>query len=181
MSLLDDVGPASWASGLALAAFADPEVRRVPGGIASFMWQGIAQTWVEQGLPGRTPSMQEVNRLVGWAGATWRAQQSLEGSLTRALQLNEPQAIEARHISPDLDARDLGQLPLGPAYRLRAEAQVLREGELVSEWMTVTLGQLPPVTTAELLDVATTAADEIFSGYAAQFADFTGHFVLSSY
>jgi len=89
-------------------------------------------------------------------------------------------------ISSDLDARDLSQLPLGPAYRLRAEAEVLVDGQPETQWLTVTLGHLPPLTTAELLDTATTAADEMFSAgcpiaTGAQFMDFTGQFVLSSY
>lgn len=163
-----------------LAAVNDPEVRGQPGGVQSFVWQTLRNDYLSRGEPLPAGAFQAVNTLLGVAGSARRASLALARDITEVNRSGLDRSLVAEHLARDIDARDLGQMPLGPEWRIRFEVAFNVEGESLRQWITWDPGLNPPGTVQELLDSSEDVAQLLAGDYGVDYEGLTGGFSVTT-
>lgn len=110
--------PFAHLSGLFFTARTDPEVRAQPGGAMQYVWQGITNNYLSQGLPLPPGAFQAVNEMWRWSTSVVQADSQLLLAQGRLATTGENQALDASMISQALDARPFDQRPEGSQFRV---------------------------------------------------------------
>src|SRR5205823_4224852 len=109
-------------------------------------------------------SFQAVNSLLSLAGQQRRATDELDRAIATYRRTGLDQALTGAQIAPDIDSRSLDARLGGAMYRIRYEAAVQVEGDIVMTRFTWDPGLELPQTVSGLLDSldaeAATAAED---------------------
>lgn len=142
----------------------DPQVRATPGGVQQYVWQSVRNDFLSRGENLPPGSFQAVNQLLGLAGQQRRAVQNLNRAISDYQRTGLDQAITAQHLAADIDSRSLDARLGGDRYRIRFQAPMTIEGELVNVPLTWDPGLELPQTVSGLLagldDAAMAAAQD---------------------
>jgi hypothetical protein len=177
----NDVGPFAkfWAQ--AVAAWNDPELAKGGGSKVQFIWQSIQQDSLARGETLPTGSFQQVNALLSASARVNRAMLDLGRSTLAVGRTGIDQAIEGRHIAPDIDSRDPGAQPAGPNYRIRFRANLNAGGLSMTQWFTWSPGAYLPGTVQSLQDSLDLVGRGFAEDYGIDELSLTGDAVITSY
>jgi hypothetical protein len=181
MALLDDVGPFAKYWGPAVSAWSDPTLAAGGGSRVQFVWESIKQDYAASGSSLPAGSFQQVNSLLSASARVNRSMLELGKSFLAVGRSGIDQAIEGRHIAPDIDTRSLDAMPAGPNYRVKFRADLSAGGLSMTQWFTWSPGANLPGTVQSLQDSLDIVGRGFAEDYGIDELNLTGDTVITSY
>lgn len=173
--------PFSYHFGLFQTALNDPEIRRAPGGVQQYVWQGLRNEYLARGEPLPPGAFQAVNQLFSLAGQQRRAQANLARSLATQARTGLAQGVAAEHVTPHLDTRAPNEMTEGARYRVVYRTVTLVDGQPVTHYETHDFGYALPRSLDDLGDSVEEAAQLRASDYGYEWGGETTPVALYSY